>query len=184
MSSVSMLSINMQRYKTANHIYTKHCIVLPVDFESAALFWWSVQRCAALHWSSLSLAALAQQPAAASTAEGLWFAAVAGSARWVSAAPAAGSGSEWQNLHYSCPYHHHLTTAPQQNHFIYFRQQAYILNFFKHASPSPFYFPQNAMDFTILSFFFVQLTFTFYIKDAPCGYLPTRSHLCFRSGNG
>jgi hypothetical protein len=100
------------------------------------------------------LAALAQQPAAASTAEGLWFAAVAGSARWVSAAPEAGSGSEWQNLHYSCPYHHHLTTVPQQNHFIYFRQQGYILHFFKHAAPSPFYFPQNAMYFTILSFFF------------------------------
>jgi len=45
--------------------------VLPVNFVSAALSWLSAQRCAALHWSSLSEAVPVPQPAAACTAEGL-----------------------------------------------------------------------------------------------------------------
>jgi len=51
------------------------------------------------------------------------------------------------------------------NAFHIFSQPVHLLHFLGHGAQSPFFTPQNAVYFTMLSFFFHKI-FKFYIKDA------------------
>jgi hypothetical protein len=58
----------------------------------------------------------------------------------------------------------HIQLGPNSVFYI-FRQQGYLLHFLRHAAQSPFFFLQNAVYVTIVSFL-AHIIFIFYIKDA------------------